>query len=51
MEYGSFFDKAPLQQLLQFADECRVKSIEGFRMRPLENELEFYELVDMDTEG
>jgi hypothetical protein len=51
MEYGSVFDKVPLQQLFQFADESWVKLIEGFGMRSLEDELEFYELVDMDAEG
>ncbi|OAX31032.1 hypothetical protein K503DRAFT_806433, partial [Rhizopogon vinicolor AM-OR11-026] len=49
-EYGSFFDKIPLQQLFHFADDSWVKFTEGFGMRSIGDELDFYELVDMDAE-
>ncbi|KAG2072841.1 hypothetical protein BDR04DRAFT_1096046 [Suillus decipiens] len=41
----------PLQQLFNFADESWVRLTEGFRMRSIDDELEFYELIDMDAEG
>jgi len=47
-ECGSFFGKI---QLFHFADESWTKLIEGFGMRSIDDELEFYELVDMDAEG
>ena len=50
-EYGSIFDNTPLQQLFHFADESWTRFIEGFGMRSIDDELEFYKLVDMDAEG
>jgi len=47
-ECGSFFGKI---QLFHFADESWTKMIEGFGMKSIDDELEFYELVDMDAEG
>jgi hypothetical protein len=50
-EYGSVFDKMPVQQLFHFADESWVTLTEGFVLRSINDELDFYELVDMDAEG
>lgn len=50
-EYESFFDKILLQQLFHFADGSWVKFAGGFGMRSIDDELDFYELVDVDAEG
>ncbi|KAG2364262.1 hypothetical protein BDR07DRAFT_1402004 [Suillus spraguei] len=48
---ASLFSNVPLQQLFNFMDESWVKLTEGFRMRSIDDELEFYELIGMDAEG
>ncbi|KAG2351884.1 hypothetical protein BDR07DRAFT_1347344 [Suillus spraguei] len=45
------FNDIPLQQLFNFEDESWVKMTEAFGMRSIDDEFEFYELVDMDVEG
>ncbi|KAG1861686.1 hypothetical protein F4604DRAFT_1905751 [Suillus subluteus] len=45
------FNDIPLQQLFNFEDESWVKMTEAFRMRSIDDEFEFYELVDIDAEG
>jgi hypothetical protein len=48
---GSAFNDIPLQQLFNFEDESWVKMTEMFGMRLIDDEFEFYELVNMDVEG
>ncbi|KAG2076687.1 hypothetical protein BDR04DRAFT_1068204 [Suillus decipiens] len=45
------FNDIPLQQLFNFEDESWVRLTEVFGMRSIDDEFEFYELVDMDAEG
>jgi len=40
-----------LQQLFNFSDDTWTKLTEGIGMRSLDDELEFYELVELDAEG
>jgi len=47
---GSLFDKIPLSNFFWFADESWIEITEGSGMRSIDDELEFYELVDMDAE-
>ncbi|KAG1742941.1 hypothetical protein EDB19DRAFT_1907425 [Suillus lakei] len=51
IDVGSAFNDIPLQQLFNFQDESWVKMTEAFRMRSIDEEFKFYELVDMDVEG
>lgn len=51
IDMGFGFNDIPLQQLFNFEDESWVKMTEAFRMRSIDDEFEFYELVDMDAEG
>ncbi|KAG1883229.1 hypothetical protein F4604DRAFT_1920411 [Suillus subluteus] len=50
-DVGPMFNDIPLQQLFNFEDESWVKITEAFGMRSIDDEFEFYELVDMDVEG
>ena len=50
-DMGSAFNDIPLQQLFNFKDESWVKMTEAFGVRSIDDEFEFYELVDMDAEG
>ncbi|KAG1882529.1 hypothetical protein F4604DRAFT_1577412 [Suillus subluteus] len=49
--FTSQFEQITLQQLFNFLDDTWTKSTERIGMRSLDDELEFYELVEMDAEG
>ncbi|KAG2039988.1 hypothetical protein BDR03DRAFT_837928, partial [Suillus americanus] len=45
------FKQITLQQLFNFLDDTWIRLTERIGMRTLDNELEFYELVELDAEG
>jgi len=49
--FTSFFEQIQLQQLFNFSDDTWTKLMERIGMRSLDDELEFYELVELDAEG
>jgi len=46
-----FFEQIQLQQLFNFKDDTWTKLMERIGMRSLDDELKFYELVELDAEG
>ena len=51
MTFTSAFEQITLQQLFNFSDDTWTKLTERIGMRSLDDELEFYELVELDAEG
>ncbi|KAG1726294.1 ribonuclease H-like domain-containing protein [Suillus lakei] len=49
--FTSIFEQIQLQQLFNFSDDTWTKLMERIGMRSLDDELEFYELVELDAEG
>lgn len=49
--FTSQFEQITLQQLFNFLDNNWTKLTERIGMRSLDDELEFYELVELDVEG
>ncbi|OAX30556.1 hypothetical protein K503DRAFT_705097, partial [Rhizopogon vinicolor AM-OR11-026] len=51
MTFTSAFEQITIQQLFNLSDDTWTKLMERIGMRLLNDELEFYELVELDAEG
>ncbi|OJA07686.1 hypothetical protein AZE42_01884 [Rhizopogon vesiculosus] len=49
MSFTSAFQQITLQQLFNFSDDTRKNLMERIGMRSLDDEFEFYELVELDA--
>jgi hypothetical protein len=49
--FTPIFEQIQLQQLFNFSDDTWTKLMERIGMRSLDDELEFYELVELDADG
>ncbi|KAH7919499.1 hypothetical protein BV22DRAFT_984226, partial [Leucogyrophana mollusca] len=50
-DFTPSLEKISLQQLFNFVDDHWSRTVHRLGMKSLDDELEFYELVDMDAEG
>ncbi|OAX32421.1 hypothetical protein K503DRAFT_702058 [Rhizopogon vinicolor AM-OR11-026] len=51
MTFTSAFEQITLQQIFNFSDDTWTNLMERICMRSLDDELEFYELIELDAEG